>query len=99
MSQHSLNNASSALNRHGERVSHNSRERLGDEVMGSKTSISSKYLEKFLVKSDLMFRNQWEEHNNYQSIRVKYYQWLVIRIKEKATSAITQFHHTYVVIC
>ena len=97
--QHSLNNAVSDLTWQGERASHENNARIGIKLLGNKKLSSFKYCEKILVKSGSMFSNQWDEHKNYQPIKVKSYQWLVVWIKERAISLIPQFHRTYIVIC
>ena len=76
MPQHSLNNAVCALTWQAERGSQENNARICVELLGNKIWSSSKHSEKVLVKSGSMFSKQWDEHKNYQPIKVKSYQWL-----------------------
>ena len=57
------------------------------------------FLDKILVKSTTIFKRQWDERINYDPIKVREHQWLIILIKDRKQSLIPQFYRTYVVNC
>ena len=89
--QCSIPKAVSALTRQGERSCQQSQNKVCNEVRGSKTWSSSTYSDKILVKSESMFKAEREERKNYNSIKVKIDQWLVIHHAERKPSLIPQF--------
>ena len=91
--------AVSALCRQADRSVALSRGKVCNEASGSKTWSSFAFLDKILVKSTAMFKRQWDERTNYDSIKVREHQWLVIRTKDRKPSLIPQFYRTYVVNC